>query len=250
MAEREEAAPPPRRRTCPSCADPPGQAAGAPGGGKDPFQITKYEVNNDSADIKANFDALEGTRCPSPAASCPSGAWARLSFCDLQDKSGRIQLYARQDEMDEAEYDRFKKFDIGDIVGVKGEVFRTQRGEMSVRAETVTLLTKSLLPLPEKFHGLTDTETALPPAVRGPDRQPGGEAHLRDPLPVHQARAGLPGRPGLHGGGDPRPEHHLRRRHRPALHHPPQHPGHRHVHAHRHRAAPEAAHRGRHGPGV
>ena len=82
----------------------------------------------------------------------------KVSFCDLQDKSGRIQLYARKDEMDEAEYNRFKKYDIGDIVGVHGVVFRTQRGEMSVRVVTVTLLSKSLLPLPEKFHGLTNTE--------------------------------------------------------------------------------------------
>ena len=82
----------------------------------------------------------------------------KVSFCDLQDKSGRIQLYARKDEMDEAEYNRFKKYDIGDIVGVHGVVFRTQRGEMSVRVVTVTLLSKSLLPLPEKFHGLTSTE--------------------------------------------------------------------------------------------
>ena len=82
----------------------------------------------------------------------------KVSFCDLQDKSGRIQLYARKDEMGEEEYNRFKKLDIGDIVGVKGVVFRTQRGEMSVRCEQVTLLSKSLLPLPEKFHGLTNTE--------------------------------------------------------------------------------------------
>ena len=83
----------------------------------------------------------------------------KVSFCDLQDKSGRIQLYARKDEMDEDAYNRFKKYDIGDIVGVKGEVFRTQRGEMSVRGREITLLSKSLLPLPEKFHGLTDKET-------------------------------------------------------------------------------------------
>ena len=82
----------------------------------------------------------------------------KVSFCDLQDKDGRIQLYARQDEMDEAVYKKFKKFDIGDIVGVDGEVFRTQRGEMSVRAKDITLLSKSLLPLPEKFHGLQDKE--------------------------------------------------------------------------------------------
>ena len=82
----------------------------------------------------------------------------KVSFCDLQDRDGRIQLYARQDEMDEAVYKKFKKFDIGDIVGVDGEVFRTQRGEMSVRAKNITLLSKSLLPLPEKFHGLQDKE--------------------------------------------------------------------------------------------
>ncbi len=82
----------------------------------------------------------------------------KVSFCDLQDKSGRIQLYARKDEMDEAEYNRFKKYDIGDIVGVQGVVFRTQRGEMSVRVVKVTAALKSLLPLPEKFHGLTNTE--------------------------------------------------------------------------------------------
>jgi len=82
----------------------------------------------------------------------------RVSFCALQDRDGRIQLYARQDEMDEAVYKKFKKFDIGDIVGVEGEVFRTQRGEMSVRAKNITLLSKALLPLPEKFHGLTDLE--------------------------------------------------------------------------------------------
>ena len=82
----------------------------------------------------------------------------KVSFCDMQDKSGRIQLYARKDEMDEAEYNTFKKYDIGDIVGVEGEVFRTQRGEMSVRCKHVTLLSKSLHPLPEKFHGLQDKE--------------------------------------------------------------------------------------------
>ena len=126
--------------------------------GNDPFQITRYEVDNDSARIKANFDALEGQPVSIAGRLMSKRGMGKVSFCDLQDKSGRIQLYARKDEMDEAEYNRFKKFDIGDIVGVKGVVFRTQRGEMSVRVETVTLLSKSLLPLPEKFHGLTNTE--------------------------------------------------------------------------------------------
>ena len=126
--------------------------------GNDPFQITRYEVDNDSANIKANFDALEGQAVSVAGRLMSKRGMGKVSFCDLQDKSGRIQLYARRDEMDEAEYARFKRFDIGDIVGVKGVVFRTQRGEMSVRVERVTLLSKSLLPLPEKFHGLTNTE--------------------------------------------------------------------------------------------
>ena len=126
--------------------------------GNDPFQITRYEVDNDSANIKANFDALEGQAVSVAGRLMSKRGMGKVSFCDLQDKSGRIQLYARRDEMDEAEYARFKKFDIGDIVGVKGVVFRTQRGEMSVRVERVTLLSKSLLPLPEKFHGLQDKE--------------------------------------------------------------------------------------------
>jgi len=126
--------------------------------GNDPFRITKYTVDNDSANIKANFDALEGQEVSLAGRLMSKRGMGKVSFCDLQDKSGRIQIYARKDEMDEAEYNRFKKYDIGDIVGVKGVVFRTQRGEMSVRAINVTLLSKNLLPLPEKFHGLTSTE--------------------------------------------------------------------------------------------
>ena len=126
--------------------------------GSDPFQITRYEVDNDSANIKDSFDALEGKEVSIAGRLRSKRGMGKVSFCDLQDKSGRIQLYARKDEMDEEEYDRFKKYDIGDIVGVKGVVFRTQRGEMSVRVVNVTLLSKSLLPLPEKFHGLTNTE--------------------------------------------------------------------------------------------
>jgi lysyl-tRNA synthetase class 2 len=126
--------------------------------GNDPFQITRYQVDNDSANIKNNFDALEGQSVSLAGRLMSKRGMGKVSFCDLQDKSGRIQLYARRDEMDENEYARFKKYDIGDIVGVQGVVFRTQRGEMSVRVVSCTLLSKSLLPLPEKFHGLTNTE--------------------------------------------------------------------------------------------
>ena len=126
--------------------------------GRDPFQITKFDVTHHTQDIKDNFDAMEGTEVSVPGRLMSKRGMGKVSFCDLQDKTGRIQIYARKDEMDEDNYNRFKKYDIGDIVGVKGEVFRTQRGEMSVRAREITLLSKSLRPLPEKFHGLTDKE--------------------------------------------------------------------------------------------
>ena len=126
--------------------------------GHDPFQITKFDVTHHAQDIKDNFDALEGTPVRVAGRLMSKRGMGKVSFCDMQDKSGRIQIYARKDEMDEDNYDRFKKYDIGDIVGVIGEVFRTQRGEMSVRAHEIILLSKSLRPLPEKFHGLTDKE--------------------------------------------------------------------------------------------
>ena len=129
------------------------------GEGRDPFQETKFVVSHHAQEIKDQFDALEGSEVTIAGRLMSKRGMGKVSFCDLQDKSGRIQLYARKDEMDEEAYNRFKKYDIGDIVGVRGEVFRTQRGEMSVRGKEITLLSKSLLPLPEKFHGLTDKET-------------------------------------------------------------------------------------------
>ena len=127
--------------------------------GKDPFQVTRFAWDHTSGQIKENFDQLEGQPVKVAGRLMSKRGMGKVSFCDLQDRDGRIQLYARQDEMDEAVYKEFRKYDIGDIVGVDGEVFRTQRGEMSVRAREITLLSKSLLPLPEKFHGLTDKET-------------------------------------------------------------------------------------------
>ena len=127
--------------------------------GRNPFEITKFLQTTNSAEIKAHFDEMEGKPVSIAGRLMSKRGMGKVSFCDLQDKEGRIQLYARKDEMDEEDYNRFKKYDIGDIVGIDGEVFRTQRGEMSVRAKKITLLSKSLLPLPEKFHGLTDKET-------------------------------------------------------------------------------------------
>ena len=126
--------------------------------GSDPFQITKFTVSHHAQEIKDNFDQLENSEITIAGRLMSKRGMGKVSFCDLQDKSGRIQLYARRDEMDEADYERFKKYDIGDIVGIQGTVFRTQRGEMSVRVAKPTLLSKSLLPLPEKFHGLTNQE--------------------------------------------------------------------------------------------
>ena len=126
--------------------------------GQNPFVITRFDWDATSQQIKDNFDAMEGKPVKVAGRLMSKRGMGKVSFCDLQDRDGRIQLYARQDEMDEEVYKKFKKFDIGDIVGVEGEAFRTQRGEMSVRAHNITLLSKSLLPLPEKFHGLQDKE--------------------------------------------------------------------------------------------
>ena len=127
--------------------------------GHDPFQLTKFVCTSNAEEIKTHFDEMEGKAVSIAGRMMSKRGMGKVSFCDIQDKTGRIQLYARKDEMDEEDYNRFKKYDIGDIVGIDGEVFRTQRGEMSVRAKKITLLSKSLLPLPEKFHGLTDKET-------------------------------------------------------------------------------------------
>ncbi len=131
--------------------------------GKDPFEITKYNVTAYSGDIKASFvdppEGEESTTVVSIAGRIMSKrGMGKASFADLQDKQGRIQLYVRKDMVGEDAYSDFKKWDIGDIIGVEGIVFRTHMGEISVRATSVVLLAKSLLPLPEKFHGLKDPE--------------------------------------------------------------------------------------------
>ena len=126
--------------------------------GRNPFEITRYDVSHHAQEVKDQFEQLEGQTVSLAGRLMSKRGMGKVSFCDLKDKSGRIQIYARKDEMDEEAYDRFRKYDIGDIVGVKGDVFRTQKGEMSIRAHEITLLSKSLQPLPEKFHGLTDKE--------------------------------------------------------------------------------------------
>ncbi|WP_409969435.1 lysine--tRNA ligase [Bengtsoniella intestinalis] len=126
--------------------------------GQDPFVHTKYECTTNTTTVKENFDAMEGQAVKIAGRLMSKRGMGKVSFCDLQDRYGRLQIYARRDDMDEEAYNRFKKYDIGDIVGVEGTVFRTQRGEMSIHATEITLLSKSLQPLPEKFHGLQDRE--------------------------------------------------------------------------------------------
>ena len=126
--------------------------------GRDPFLITKFDFNADSAAIKADYDAYEGKIVKVAGRLMSKRGQGKVMFCDLQDSTGRIQLFVKIDEMGEEEYARFKKNDIGDIVGAEGEIFKTKTGEISVRTSAITLLSKSLLPLPEKYHGLTDKE--------------------------------------------------------------------------------------------
>ncbi len=127
--------------------------------GRNPFEQTKFDFDTTSATIKDHFDAMEGASVAVAGRLMSKRGMGKVMFCDLQDSDGRIQIYLKFDEMDEAVFADCKKLDIGDIVGVNGDVFRTQRGEISVRAHNVTLLSKALLPLPDKFHGLTNVET-------------------------------------------------------------------------------------------
>ena len=127
--------------------------------GKDPFQITKYDVTCHSMDIKDNFDSMEGQEVSIAGRMMFKRVMGKASFCNVQDLKGSIQVYVARDEIGEDSYKDFKKYDVGDILGIKGKVFKTKTGEISVHAESVTLLAKSLQILPEKYHGLTDTDT-------------------------------------------------------------------------------------------
>lgn len=126
--------------------------------GKDPFQITKYNVTHHSAEIKENFETLEGQEVSVAGRIMQKRVMGKASFCNIQDLQGNIQSYVARDSVGEEPYGDFKKYDVGDIVGIKGEVFKTKTGEISIHAGEVLLLSKSLQILPEKFHGLTNTD--------------------------------------------------------------------------------------------
>ena len=126
--------------------------------GADPFTITKYDVTHHSSEVKENFEELEGATVTVAGRMMSKRVMGKASFCNIKDLKGNIQSYVARDSVGEEPYKAFKKFDIGDIIGIKGEVFKTKTGEISVHASEITLLSKSLQVLPEKFHGLTNTD--------------------------------------------------------------------------------------------
>ena len=126
--------------------------------GRNPFEITKYDVTNNAQELKVNYADFEGKRVSVAGRLMSKRGMGKVGFCHLADLTGQIQLFVKKDLLGEDEYAIFKKYDIGDIVGAEGEVFTTQTGEISIRVDKMTLLSKSLFPLPEKFHGLSDTD--------------------------------------------------------------------------------------------
>ena len=140
--------------------------------GKDPFKITKYDVTNHSAEIKSDFEAFESEKVSVAGRMMSKRVMGKASFCNVQDSQGTIQAYVARDNVGEESYTDFKKYDIGDIIGIKGTVFKTKTGEISIHVTEVTLLSKSLQILPEKYHGLTNTDlryrSPLSPAVYRP----------------------------------------------------------------------------------
>ena len=135
--------------------------------GRDPFQITKYDVTAHTADIKEGFEELEGKKVSIAGRLMSKRVMGKASFCNVQDLKGSIQSYVARDSIGEDSYKEFKKFDIGDIVGIEGEVFKTKTGEISIHAAKVTLLSKSLQILPEKFHGPDEYRYSLSSEICG-----------------------------------------------------------------------------------
>ena len=127
--------------------------------GKDPFVITKYDRTHHSREIRDRYEDLEGKQVSVAGRMMSKRVMGKASFCNIQDLKGNIQSYVARDSVGEENYKEFKKLDVGDVIGVEGEVFRTKTGEISIHASHVTLLSKSLQILPEKFHGLTNTDT-------------------------------------------------------------------------------------------
>ena len=173
--------------------------------GNDPFQQTRYERTHYAKEIADRFEELEEQSVSIAGRIMSKRSMGKASFFDVADASGRIQIYIKKDIVGEETYNQFKKWDIGDIVGVKGEVFRTKHGEISIRATEAILLSKSLLPLPEKFHGLTNTDLRYRQRYVDLIVNPEVPRRLCQALPDHPRAEKLPRLQGLPGGGDPCP---------------------------------------------
>ena len=169
--------------------------------GKDPFQITKYDVTAHSEDVKADYAEWEGKEVSIAGRMMSKRVMGKASFCNVQDLKGNIQCYVARDDLGEEAYKDFKRMDIGDIVGIKGIVFTTKMGEISIHATSMVLLSKSLQILPEKYHGLTNTDVRY--RQRYTDHERGREENLRDAFPHHQLHPSLLRRTGLLRGRNP-----------------------------------------------
>ena len=177
--------------------------------GKDPFQIVKYDVTHHSDEIRANFDALENKDVCIAGRLMSKRIMGKASFCNIQDRNGLMQSYVSKNDIGEEDYAAFKKYDIGDIIGIKGFVFKTKTGEISVHAKEVVLLSKSLQVLPEKFHGLKDQELR----------------YLYQAFQNYYRNQKVFGRKGLLRGRNSRFADHPRRCVRKTLYHTPQYTG-------------------------
>ena len=223
--------------------------------GHDPFTLTKYPQDAYSADLKEEFKDLpnetdSGKHVALAGRMMSKRVMGKASFAHLRDDKGDIQLYVRRDELGDEPYAAFKKLDVGDIIGVKGEVFRTKTGELSVRATELTLLAKSLRPLPEKFHGLTDTEMRYRQRyvdlIANPEVK---ETFVKRSQILKEIRAYLDEKGFLEVDTPILTPFEIGASARPFLH-PSQQPEHGHGAAHRDRAVPQAPDRGRHGPRI
>lgn len=161
--------------------------------GRDPFTVTKYDVTAYSQTVKDHFEAMENQTVSMAGRVMSMRDMGKASFCDLQDKEGRIQLYVKINEVGEEAYEQFKKLDIGDIIGIRGFVFRTRRGEISVHVQSFMLLSKSLRPLPEKFHGLTNVDMRYRQRYVDLIMNPRKPRDLHQAFPHHFLHPPLPG---------------------------------------------------------
>ena len=170
--------------------------------GKNPFEITKYDVTHHSTDIKDNFESLEGQEVTVAGRMMFKRVMGKASFCNIQDLKGRIQAYVARDEIGEESYADFKKYDVGDILGIKGKVFKTQTGEISIHAQEVTLLSKSLQILPEKYPRIDRYRCKISPEICGSYHERGCKRYFCKTFQGYQQHPSLFRWTGIHGSRD------------------------------------------------